>query len=290
MTPGAPEPAIKVDVDGPVATITLNRPDAMNAMTVDMIQEFVAAVDALDADDDIRCVIVTGAGRAFCAGADLTRRDDAFAWERWDADDGGLREGRNGGGTLTLRIFDSPKPFIGAINGSAVGFGLTMTLPMDIRICADNAKLGFVFARRGMIIDAASGWFLPRVVPMAWAAEWAYSGRLFSAAEAVRSGLVRDALPAADVLDAARTIATGIAEANPVSVSFTKALLWRGSSLAEPRMVHEIDTPALAELAHRPDAAEGVRAFFEKRTPQFESRVSRDMPAGYPWWETPGDS
>jgi enoyl-CoA hydratase/carnithine racemase len=287
------ESAIHVDVDGHVATITLNRPDAMNAMTVEMIEQFVDAVDGLDgldgldADDDVRCVIVTGAGRHFCAGADLSRRDDSFAWERWEADDRGLREGRNGGGTLTMRIYDSPKPFVAAINGSAVGFGLTMTLPMDVRVCADHAKLGLVFSRRGMVIDAASGWFLPRIVSMSWAAEWAYSGRLFSADDAVRSGLVRDALPAADVLPAARRIAEEIAEANPVSVSLTKALLWRGATCPTPWDVHRIDTAALAELGHRPDAAEGVRAFFEKRTPHFESRVGTDMPSVYPWWEDP---
>jgi enoyl-CoA hydratase/carnithine racemase len=180
-------------------------------------------------------------------------------------------------------------PFIAAINGSAVGFGLTMTLPMDVRLCADNAKLGLVFSRRGVVIDAASSWFLPRVVSMSWAAEWAYTGRLFTAGEAMRSGLVRDALPASEVLPAARMMAESIAEANPVSVSLTKALLWRGSSFSTPRDVHRIDTAALAELGHRPDASEGVRAFLEKRPPRFESRVSTDMPAVYPWWDDSDD-
>lgn len=281
--------SIALDIVDHVATITLDRPDERNAVTPEMIEEFVTMVDRIDADDEIRCVVVTGRGHVFCAGADLARGEDAFAWERWDDDDRGLREGRNGGGTFTLRIFDSPKPFIAAMNGSAVGFGLTMTFPMDIRICAEHAKLGLVFARRGMVIDAAAGWFLPRIVPMAWAADWAYTGRMFGADEALRAGLVQQTLPADEVLPVALALAAEIAASNPVSVAMNKALLWRGSALETPHAVHRIDTAALAELGHRPDAAEGVQAFFEQRSPAFTSRVSTDMPAVWPCWDESED-
>jgi len=277
---------ILYEVTDHVAVITFNRPEKMNAVSVQMIQEFIAAVDRLDADDEVRCVIVTGAGRQFCAGADLSRGADAYAWKRWkDESDGGLNEGRNGGGSFAMRIYNSPKPFIAAINGSAVGFGLTLTLPMDVRICAETAKLGFVFSRRGVVIDAASGWFLPRAVPMTWATEWAYSGRMFSPQEALRAGLVRDVLPAAEVLPAARRIAAGIAEASPVSVATSKALLWRASAAPTPWDAFHLDYAALADLAHGPDAAEGAKAFLEKRDAKFIGRVSTDMPGVYPWWD-----
>jgi enoyl-CoA hydratase/carnithine racemase len=279
-----PYETIRIDVADHVATLTLDRPDAGNATTVGMIAEVVAAIDAIDGDDDVRAVVVTGAGRHFCTGADLSRGDDTYAFRRWDGDDGGLREGRGGAATLALRIYDSPKPFVAAINGSAVGVGLTMTLPMDVRLCSERAKLGLLFSRRGMVIDAASGWFLPRIVSMTWATDWAYSGRLFTPAEALRAGLVRDVLPAEDVLPAAQGLAAEIAEANPVSVSFAKALLWRAGAAPTPHEAARLDTAALAELGHRPDAAEGVRAFLERRSPAFTSRVSTDMPAVYPWW------
>jgi enoyl-CoA hydratase/carnithine racemase len=280
----SPYETIRLEVDGHVATLTLDRPESGNATTVGMIAEIVHAIDALDADDGVRCVVVTGAGRHFCTGADLSKGDDTYAFRRWDGDDGGLREGKGGAATLALRIHDSPKPFVAAINGSAVGVGLTLTLPMDVRLCAETSKLGLLFSKRGMVIDGASSWFLPRIVSMTWATDWAYSGRLFTPDEAQRAGLVRDVLPAAEVLPAAQALAAEIAEANPVSVSLAKALLWRAGMEPTPHHAAALDTAALAELGHRPDAAEGVRSFLEKRPAEWVGRVSADMPAGYPWW------
>jgi enoyl-CoA hydratase/carnithine racemase len=268
---------ILYEVEGGVATITLNVPERRNATTVPMIHELVDAIDRLDADPEVRCVIFTGAGRIFCAGADMQQREDTFrVVERefdWRTD---------GASALTLRIYHSPKPFIAAINGSAVGVGLTMTFPMDIRLCAEDAKLGLLFSQRGMIIDGASGWFLPRLVPMTWATDWAYSGRLFSPREALQAGLVRSLHAAEEVLPAALALASEIATANPASVSMNKALLWRMASDPTPEETARVDSEALAELGLRPDAAEGVQAFLERRPPRFESQVPRDLPRSYP--------
>ena len=270
------------DVHDHVATITLNRPERMNSIGVDMVHDLVDAIEQVDADDDIRCAVVTGAGRVFCAGADLSKREDTFAVDKYDNEFVATRDGAR---AVALALYDSPKPFIAAINGSAVGFGLTLTLPMDIRICADNAKLGFVFSRRGMIIDAAASWFLPRIVSMSWAADWTYSGRMFSANEAQRAGLVRELLPADEVLPTALAVAAEIAAASPVSVAFTKALLWRASMAETPLLALDLDSAALRELGTRPDCAEGVQAFLDRRPPNFTSKVSTDMPAVYGWWQ-----
>lgn len=268
---------ILYEVRNQVATITLNVPERRNATTTPMIHDLVDAIDHLDADPRVRCVVFTGAGRTFCAGADLEKRDETFAVAKrafdWRSD---------GASALTLRIYRSPKPFIAAINGSAVGVGLTMTFPMDIRLCADRAKLGLLFSQRGMVIDGASGWFLPRLVPMTWATDWAYSGRIFSPEEALRAGLVRSLHPADEVLDQAQELAAQIASANPASVSMNKALLWRMSPDATPYETARIDSEALAELGQRPDASEGVVAFLEKRQPQFKSKVPADLPRSYP--------
>jgi enoyl-CoA hydratase/carnithine racemase len=279
---------IQYEVDDHIATLTLHRPERMNAMNIPTIVEFLDAIDHVDADDDVRCVIVTGAGRAFCAGADLQDGRDTFASETWaeQPNIAPFRQ-RDGGGILALRIYRSPKPFIAAINGSAVGFGLTLTLPMDIRLCAEDAKLGFVFSRRGLVLDAAAGWFLPRIVSMTWATDWTYTGRLFAPAEAARAGLVRDVYPGDEVRGAALHLARQIAEANPVSVTCTKALLWRSASAATPWDAHRMDTAALKFMGPRDDTEEGVRAFMEKRAPQFTGRVSTDMPPGYLPWEEP---
>ncbi len=277
---------ITYEVRDHVATITLNRPEKMNSIGVDMIHDLVAAIERIDADDDVRCAVVTGAGRVFCAGADLTKREDTFVVDKYDDE---FVASRDGARAVALALYDSPKPFVAAINGSAVGFGLTLTLPMDIRICADNAKLGFVFSRRGMIIDAAASWFLPRIVSLSWAADWAYSGRMFSADEALRAGLVRELHPAEAVLPAAYAIAAEIAAASPVSVSFTKALLWRASTAPSPLLALDLDSAALRELGTRPDCAEGVQAFLERRPARFTSKVSTDMPGAYGWWRRDGD-
>ena len=268
---------ILYEVRDHVATITLNVPERRNATTTPMIHELVDAIDRLDADTEVRCVVFTGAGRIFCGGADLAKRDDTFAVAKGDFD-----WRRDGASALTLRIYRSPKPFIAAINGSAVGVGLTLTFPMDIRLCADNAKLGLLFSQRGMVIDGASGWFLPRLVPMTWATDWAYSGRIFSPEEALRAGLVRSLYPADEVLSRAQELATQIASANPASVSMSKALLWRMSPDATPYETARVDSEALAELGLRPDAAEGVTAFLEKRAPEFKSKVPADLPRSYP--------
>jgi len=268
---------ILYEVRDHVATLTLNVPERRNATSVAMIHELVSAIDDLDADPDVRCVVFTGAGRIFCAGADLEQKSETFRVVKrefdWRSD---------GASALTLRIYRSPKPFIAAINGSAVGVGLTMTFPMDIRLCAEDAKLGLLFSQRGMVIDGASGWFLPRLVPMTWATDWAYSGRIFTPEEALRAGLVRSLHPASEVLPAAQELATQIASANPASVSMSKALLWRRSPDISPYETARVDSEALAEFGMRPDAAEGVLAFLEKRVPRFESEVPADLPRSYP--------
>lgn len=268
---------ILYEVRDRVATITLNVPERRNATTIAMVHELIDAIDQLDADTDVRCAIVTGAGRMFCAGADLEKRGETFTVAKREFD-----WRTDGASALTLRIYRSPKPFIAAINGSAVGVGLTMTFPMDIRLCASDAKLGLLFAQRGMVIDGASGWFLPRLVPMTWATDWAYSGRIFSPDEALRAGLMRSLHPADEVLEAAQELAAQIASANPASVSMSKALLWRMSPDATPDETARVDSEALAELGMRPDAAEGVTAFLEKRTPRFESKIPADLPRSYP--------
>lgn len=278
-----------------VATITLNRPEKLNAFTGTMMAELIAAFDASDADDDVRCVIVTGAGRAFCAGADLSAGGKTFDYESRGEEspvgpDGELRysseSARDGGGRLTLRIFESLKPVIAAINGPAVGVGSTMTLPMDIRLASDTARMGFVFARRGIVPEAASSYFLPRVVGISQALEWCYSGRVFDAAEAQAGGLVKEVLTADRLLARANELAREIADNTaPVSVALTRAMLWRGLGYAHPMDAHKVDSRAILSRGRSGDAKEGVTSFLEKRAPVYPDRVSRDMPDFVPWWE-----
>lgn len=278
-----------------VATITLNRPEKLNAFTGTMMAELIAAFDASDADDDVRCVIVTGAGRAFCAGADLSAGGRTFDYESRGEEspvgpDGELRyaseSARDGGGRLTLRIFESLKPVIAAINGPAVGVGSTMTLPMDIRLASDTARMGFVFARRGIVPEAASSYFLPRVVGISQALEWCYSGRVFDAAEAQAGGLVKEVLTADRLLARANELAREIADNTaPVSVALTRAMLWRGLGYSHPMDAHKVDSRAILSRGRSGDAKEGVTSFLEKRAPVYPDRVSRDMPDFVPWWE-----
>jgi enoyl-CoA hydratase/carnithine racemase len=278
-----------------VATITLNRPEKLNAFTGTMMAEMIAAFDATDADDDVRCVIVTGAGRAFCAGADLSGGGKTFDYESRGEEspvgpNGELRysseSARDGGGRLTLRIFESVKPVIAAINGPAVGVGSTMTLPMDIRLASDTARMGFVFARRGIVPEAASSYFLPRVVGISQALEWCYSGRVFDAAEAHAGGLVKEVLPADRLLARANELAREIADNTaPVSVALTRAMLWRGLGYSHPMDAHKVDSRAILSRGRSGDAKEGVTSFLEKRAPVYPDRVSRDMPDFVPWWE-----
>ena len=281
---------IVLEKDGPVATITLNRPEKMNAYTRVMMDEMIRALDDTDADDAIRAVIFTGSGdRAFCAGADLTPDDGArpFASNEEVAE---LSDPivRDGGGRITLRLFQSTKPLISACNGVAVGVGATMQLPMDIRLAADTARYGFVFARRGIVPEACSSWFLPRLVGQQQALEWCMTGRIFDAAEAKAGGLVRSVHPQAELMDAARGLALEIAEnTSAVSVAMTRAMLWRLPSESHPMLAHRVDSRSIYRLSRGKDAIEGVQSFLEKRPAQFPGKVSQDMPDFYPWWDEP---
>ena len=278
---------ILFDVKDHVATITLNRPDRLNAFTGTMMTELIDAFDRTDADDDVRAVIVTGAGRGFCAGADLGSGGDTFAKGGSDVQtDAGIP--RDGGGLVSLRIYDSKKPVIGAINGAAVGVGVTMTLPMDIRLASEHAKFGFVFARRGIVPEACSSWFLPRLVGISQAAEWCYSGRVFLAQEALDGGLVRSVHQADDLSSAARGIAADIAENSaPVSVALTRQMLWRMLGAAHPMEAHRADSRGIALRGPSADAREGVESFLEKRPAAYTNRVSDELPDVFPSWTDP---
>lgn len=278
---------IRYDVADHIATITLNRPDKLNAFTHKMRDEMIAAFDLTDADDDVRAVIVTGEGRGFCAGADLSSGGNTFDYEKREdrpQDDPGRL--RDGGGLVTLRIYESLKPVIAAINGPAVGVGVTMTLPMDIRLASHDARFGFVFARRGLVPEAASSWFLPKVVGLSRALEWTFTGRVFPAQEALDGGLVRSLHEPGELLDAARALATEIAEhTSSVSVATTRQMLWRMVAADHPMEAHQIDSRLIRELGRSPDAREGVESFLEKRPATFPGSAADDLPPSVPWWE-----
>ena len=279
---------IRYEVADRIATITLHRPDRLNAFTNRMTAELIEAFDRSDADDEVRAVIVTGAGRAFCAGADLGGGGDT--WSQSSAFVVGASAGErypgDGGGRVTRRIYDSKKPVIAALNGAAVGVGLTMTLAMDMRLCVREAKLGFVFAGRGIVPEACSSWFLPRLVGISQALEWCYSARIFRAEEALQKGLLRSLHEPDELLPAARALAAEIAaNASAVSVAVTRQMMWRMLSAPHPIDAHELDTAGLAALGKSHDAREGITAFLEKRPPEWTDRVSQDMPAFYPWWQ-----
>lgn len=285
----AEEQTITTEVAEGVMTLTLDRPDRLNAFNVEMLREMVAAFDRADADDDVRVVVVTGSGRAFCAGADLSAGTDTFDYESQGATPGEAGVIRDGGGILTLRIFRSTKPVIAAINGPAVGVGATMCLSMDIRLASEGAKFGFVFAARGIVPEACSSWFLPRVVGISRAAEWCYTARLIDSAEALEAGLVRSVHPPDQLLDAAYEIAGRIvADAAPVSVALSRMMLWRMLGASHPMEAHRVDSRAVNFTGRSPDAREGISAFFEKRAPNWTMRPSEDMPDFVPWWEEPG--
>jgi enoyl-CoA hydratase/carnithine racemase len=273
---------ISLTISGTTATITLDRPDHLNAFNVAMLHELLDAFDRTDADDDVRVVVLTGRGRAFCAGADLSGGGETFAGHT--RDDGSIA--RDGGGLLTLRIYDSLKPVIAAINGSAVGVGLTMTLPCDARLVADNAKLAFPFAGRGIVTDAASAWFLPRVVGISQATEWCLTARRFGAEDALAARLVRSVHKPDDVLPAAYALADEMAAGvAPLSAVITRQLLWRSLGADHPMFAHEIESRAIGELGATADAREGVMAFLEKRQPNWALRPSIDLPSWFPFWE-----
>lgn len=285
---------ILYSVDEGVATITLNRPDQLNAFTWTMMEELIDAFDRVDADDAVRVVIVTGAGRAFCAGADLSSGAAAFDVSGVDdspvrADgtfDYGKQSARDGGGMVTLRIFRCLKPVIAAINGPAVGIGITMTLAMDIRLASQNARIGFIFARRGMVPEAASAFFLPRIVGVSQALEWCYRGNVMPADEAMRGGLVRSVEEPDELLPAAHAIAREIVDNTaPVSIALTRQMMWRGAGLTDPMEAHRVDSRAILNRGRSADTAEGIASFFEKRPPVFPQKVSTDMPDFFPWWD-----
>ena len=281
---------IKLDIDGAIATITLHRPEKMNAFTNAMRDELIEAIDLTDAEDAVRAVIVTGEGeRAFCAGADLTPDSGKgpFSADE-EVDDLSDPVVRDGGGRLVMRLFNSKKPLIGACNGVAVGVGATMQLPFDMRLASENARFGFVFARRGITPEAASSWFLPRLVGMQTALEWCMTGRIFGADEALAAGLVRSVHAQGELMDAARGLAHEIAEnTSALSVAMTRAMLWRLSAAEHPMMAHRIDSRAIYRLSRGQDAKEGIASFLEKRAPDFPGHVTTDMPDFYPWWQEP---
>jgi enoyl-CoA hydratase/carnithine racemase len=276
---------ISCEVDDRVLTITLDRPDRLNAFTYRMHQELLDVFDRIDADDDVRAVVVTGRGRGFCAGADLGEGGATFDHtEILEVES----QHRDEGGLVSLRIFNCTKPVIAAINGPAVGVGVTMTLPMDIRLASESARFGFVFARRGIVPEAASSWFLPRVVGINRAAEWTYTGRVFPASEALDAGLVRSVHPADELLPAAYAIAREIADnTSAVSVALTRQMLWRMLGEPHPMAAHRIDSKGIDYMGASADAREGVSSFLQKRPAAFTMRPSTDMPDFYPWWDEP---
>lgn len=282
MSQADPDPSyrhIGYSVADGVLTITLNRPERLNAFTELMATELIDAFDRADADDAIRAVVITGAGRGFCAGADLESGGDTFDFT-------GERDYRDTGGLVSLRVYESLKPVIAAINGPAVGVGISMTLPADVRLASESARFGFVFARRGIVLDAASSWFLPRAVGIARALEWTATARIFGAGEALDAGLVSSVHPADKLLPAAYAVATEIvANTAPVSVALNRQMLWRMLGADHPMTAHELDSWLGQSRGASADANEGVTAFLEKRTANFPDRVSTDLPAGYPWWK-----
>jgi enoyl-CoA hydratase/carnithine racemase len=277
--------AVQYSVDDGVATITLNRPDKLNALNTEMYEGLLVALDRTDGDDSVRAVIVTGAGRAFCAGADLSGGAKTFDYGRAGANP---EAHRDRGGMLVLRIYRSLKPIIAAINGPAVGVGISMTLPMDIRIMADSARAGFVFAARGIVPDGASSWFLPRIVGISQALEWCLSGRVFGADEALAGGLVRTVCPVGDVLPLATRLAREIAaNAAPVSAIITRHLLWQMLGADHPMVTHRIDSRAIYDTGRMADSAEGVAAFLAKRRANWTLTPSTDLPDWFPWRSEP---
>ena len=275
---------ILYDLEDNVLTITLNRPEILNAFNREMLAEIIDALDKADADDNVRAIIITGTGRGFCAGADLSVGGDTFNADARDDREGGLQ--RDGGGRLTLRIFECKKPIIAAINGAAVGIGATMLLPMDIRLCSTQAKIGFVFSRRGIVPEACSSYFLPRVVGISQALEWCYSGRVFPADEALAGGLVRSVHEPEGLLAAAQVIAREIADnTSAVSVTLIRQMMWKMLGSDHPMEAHKVDSRGIYYCGKSADVKEGVESFLEKRPAEFPLKVSEDMPEFFPWWE-----
>lgn len=282
---------ITLEIDDGIATITLNRPERMNAFTLTMMEELIAAFDLTDANDDVRAVIVTGAGKAFCAGADLASGGDTFDYKAQPGNAPDLLANgvnRDSGGMASLRIFRSLKPVIGAINGAAVGVGATMSLAMDMRLVSEKARYGFVFARRGIVPEAASSWFISRAVGLSTALEWCMSGRLVNADELQTRGLARSVHAPDELYPAAMALAREIADNTaPVSVAMTRQMLWRMAGASHPMEAHQFDSRAIQARGESADAREGVESFLEKRAAEYPNKVSTDMPAFFEWQGEP---
>jgi enoyl-CoA hydratase/carnithine racemase len=278
-----PQPAYEtllVDLSDRVLTVTLNRPEKLNAFSPQVMQDLLDVLDLADAEDEVRVVVVTGAGRGFCAGADVSSGRGSFdhraagAWHR------------DTGGRVALRLYSCTKPVIAAVNGAAVGVGASLTLPMDIRLASEKARFGFVFARRGIVPESAASWFLPRAVGMQRAMEWVATGRLIGAGEALEAGLVRSVHPPEELLPAAHALAREIAEnTSAVSVALSRQMMWRMLGESHPMAAHRLDSRIMSQIGGGPDPVEGVASFLEKRPPRFPGRVSTDMPEVYPWWQ-----
>ena len=276
---------IRYEVDDGILTLTLNRPEKLNAFTVTMMREVLDAIERADADDAVRAVIVTGSGRAFCAGADLSSGSGTFDGTQLPEPET-VDTHRDGGGLVTLRLYESKKPLIAAINGPAVGVGVTMTLPMDVRIASSSARMGFVFAKRGIVPEACSSWFLPRIVGISQAAEWVYTARIFPAEEALAARLVSRVVPPEDLMPTARALAKEMSSGtSAMSVALSRQLLWRMLGADHPMEAHKVDSKCIFWMGQSADAHEGVASFLQKRPPDFKLRPSQDMPPFFPWWK-----
>ncbi|ARU58653.1 enoyl-CoA hydratase/isomerase [Oleiphilus messinensis] len=279
-----------------ILTLTLNRPEQLNAFTVEMCNELIEAFNRASEDDDVGVIVVTGSGRAFCAGMDLSREGNVFGLDealeptledmesRLD-DPEMVNSVRDTGGRVSLAIYDCKKPVIAAINGPAVGIGATMTCAMDIRLASEKARIGFVFSKIGIVPEACSSWFLPRIVGISQALEWTYSGDIFTAEEAMRAGLVKTVVPPDQLLEEAYRIARRIARNAPVSVAMIRQMMYRNSAEKHPLQAHKIESLGMFYTS-REDGKEGVASFLEKRDPEFNGKSSTDMPSFYPWWKS----
>lgn len=279
---------ISYRVQDGIAEVVLNRPARMNAFTIGMKNELVDVIGRIDRDDAVRAAIVTGAGKAYCAGMELEAEGDIFGYDILQGDTLNLHEIRDSGGEVVLAVYNCRKPMIAAINGAAVGVGVTMTLPFDFRLCAHKARFGFVFTQRGIVPESCSMYFLPRIVGMQTALEWTLTGDLFDAQEALRSGFVRSVHAPEDLLPAARALAARIRDrTSPVSVAIARQMMWRSSALDHPMQAHVIDSKLMYQTYQMPDGKDGFAAFLEKRAPVFHAKVSTDLPSSYPWWTEP---
>ena len=277
--------ALLYDIQNNILTITLNRPEAMNTFNEVMFEEIFIALDMADADDEVKAIIITGAGRAFCAGADLSQGD-----QTWEGHEDKLAESKrgDGGGEITRRIYACLKPVIVAFNGPAVGMGMTLTLAADFRLAAKDVKMGFVFSARGIVPEGCSSWFLPRIVGISKALDWCYSGRIFKSEEALDAGLLRSIHEPEDLITEARKVAHQMVDnSSSISVTLTRHMLWKMLGASDPIEAHRIDTAGINATGTSADAREGINAFLEKRAPQFPGKVSKDLPEFFPWWEEP---